>query len=128
MSNDSSLGSLGLDSLMSVEVKQVLEREFDLVLSMKEIRALTITSLRQKSIQASAGESKEEKDSSSAQQSEKGLWFPGYFYCPLHQRSDEWKKLVVMAHAKCIYSLHDVHKYYNITVLLNFIAIMFIVS
>ncbi|KAF6037822.1 FASN [Bugula neritina] len=44
ISNDSSLGSLGLDSLMAVEVKQVLEREFDLNFTMKEIRALTITS------------------------------------------------------------------------------------
>ena len=48
VSHDSSLGSLGLDSLMSVEVKQLLEREFDLVLSMKEIRALTIATLREK--------------------------------------------------------------------------------
>lgn len=46
MSNDSTLGSLGLDSLMAVEVKQVLEREFDLNFTMKEIRALTVTSLR----------------------------------------------------------------------------------
>lgn len=45
VSNDSTLGSLGLDSLMAVEVKQVLEREFDLNFSMKEIRALTMTSL-----------------------------------------------------------------------------------
>ena len=31
---------------MAVEVKQVLEREFDLNFSMKEIRALTINSLK----------------------------------------------------------------------------------
>ena len=46
VSEDSTLGSLGLDSLMAVEVKQVLEKEFDLNYSMKEIRALTISSLK----------------------------------------------------------------------------------
>ena len=46
--HDSSRGSLGLDYLMSVKVKQLMEREFDLVLSMKEIRALTIATLREK--------------------------------------------------------------------------------
>lgn len=46
VSPQSTLGSLGLDSLMAVEVKQVLEKEFDLNFTMKEIRALTITSLK----------------------------------------------------------------------------------
>ena len=44
---DTSLADLGLDSLMGVEVKQTLERDHDLVLSMKEIRALTVNSLRE---------------------------------------------------------------------------------
>ena len=35
---DATLGDLGLDSLMGVEVKQMLERNFDLVLSMRDIR------------------------------------------------------------------------------------------
>lgn len=58
VSNDSTLGSLGLDSLMSVEVKQLLEREFDLMLSMKEIRGLTITLLREKASSTSEGDIK----------------------------------------------------------------------
>ncbi|KAL3877568.1 hypothetical protein ACJMK2_035265 [Sinanodonta woodiana] len=40
-----SLGDLGLDSLMGVEVKQTLEREFDVTMTMTEIRQLTISQL-----------------------------------------------------------------------------------
>ncbi|CAG2105327.1 unnamed protein product [Medioppia subpectinata] len=36
------LGELGMDSLMSVEVKQTLERDYDCVLSMEDIRRLTV--------------------------------------------------------------------------------------
>ena len=39
------LSDLGLDSLMGVEVKQALERDYDVILSMTEIRALTIAQL-----------------------------------------------------------------------------------
>ncbi|XP_014669584.1 PREDICTED: fatty acid synthase-like [Priapulus caudatus] len=39
------LGELGLDSLMGVEVKQTLERDFDLSLSMENIRLLTMRCL-----------------------------------------------------------------------------------
>ncbi|XP_069122700.1 fatty acid synthase-like [Argopecten irradians] len=43
---DTSLGDLGLDSLMGVEVKQTLERDFDLSLSMREIRQLSVSKLK----------------------------------------------------------------------------------
>lgn len=46
VSLDSSLGDLGLDSLMGVEVRQTLEREHDLVLSMREIQQLTLRNLQ----------------------------------------------------------------------------------
>jgi fatty acid synthase len=46
---------LGLDSLMGVEIKQTLERDFDIVLSQKEIRSLTLNKL--KGISSSAGSS-----------------------------------------------------------------------
>ena len=43
---ESSLADLGIDSLMGVEVKQTLERDFDVCLSMREIRQLSISKLR----------------------------------------------------------------------------------
>lgn len=47
MNLDSSLADLGLDSLMGVEVRQTLEREHDLLLSMREVRQLTLRKLQQ---------------------------------------------------------------------------------
>jgi len=41
------LAELGMDSLMGVEVKQALERDYDLVLSMQEIRQLTLNRLKE---------------------------------------------------------------------------------
>ncbi|XP_039309287.1 fatty acid synthase [Solenopsis invicta] len=40
------LGDLGLDSLMDMEIKQTLEKNYDIVLSTQEIRSLTISKLR----------------------------------------------------------------------------------
>ncbi|XP_039888589.1 fatty acid synthase-like [Simochromis diagramma] len=44
---DTSLADLGLDSLMGVEVRQTLERDYDIVMAMRDIRQLTINKLRQ---------------------------------------------------------------------------------
>eukprot|EP00064_Thunnus_orientalis_P003928 superscaffoldBa00000342_g3939 len=43
---DASLADLGLDSLMGVEVRQTLERDYDIVMAMRDIRQLTINKLR----------------------------------------------------------------------------------
>lgn len=43
---DASLGDLGLDSMMSVEVKQTLERNYDVVMGTREIRQLTVNKLK----------------------------------------------------------------------------------
>jgi fatty acid synthase len=40
ISLDTTLSELGMDSLMAVELKQLLERDFDISLSMQELRAL----------------------------------------------------------------------------------------
>ncbi|XP_023507490.1 fatty acid synthase isoform X2 [Equus przewalskii] len=48
---DSSLVDLGLDSLMGVEVRQTLEREHDMVLSMRDIQQLTLRKLQELSSQ-----------------------------------------------------------------------------
>uniref|UniRef100_A0A8D0GNS8 Fatty acid synthase n=1 Tax=Sphenodon punctatus TaxID=8508 RepID=A0A8D0GNS8_SPHPU len=42
---NSSLADLGLDSLMGVEVRQTLERDYDIIMSMRDIRLLTINKL-----------------------------------------------------------------------------------
>lgn len=44
---DASLADLGLDSLMGVEVRQTLERDYDIIMTMREIRQLTINKLRE---------------------------------------------------------------------------------
>uniref|UniRef100_A0A3Q4I571 Fatty acid synthase n=1 Tax=Neolamprologus brichardi TaxID=32507 RepID=A0A3Q4I571_NEOBR len=44
---DTSLADLGLDSLMGVEVRQTLERDYDIVMAMRDIRQLTINKLRE---------------------------------------------------------------------------------
>ena len=47
MNMDMALGDLGLDSLMGVEVKETLERDFAQTFDMKEIRLLTFDKLQQ---------------------------------------------------------------------------------
>ncbi|XP_068199679.1 fatty acid synthase [Antennarius striatus] len=47
LNEDTSLADLGLDSLMGVEVRQTLERDYDIVMAMREIRQLTIKKLRE---------------------------------------------------------------------------------
>lgn len=44
---NSTLAELGMDSLMAIEIKQGLEREFDIVLSTAEIRNMTIKRLKE---------------------------------------------------------------------------------
>lgn len=53
---DASLADLGLDSLMGVEVRQTLERDYDIVMAMREIRQLTINKLRELSSQSGGSE------------------------------------------------------------------------
>lgn len=55
---DASLADLGLDSLMGVEVRQTLERDYDIVMAMREIRQLTINKLRELSSQSGGKEGK----------------------------------------------------------------------
>lgn len=47
ISDNSTLADLGMDSLMGAEIKQTLERSFDLVMSAQEIRVLTFGRLKQ---------------------------------------------------------------------------------
>jgi fatty acid synthase len=45
VNGQSTLADLGMDSLMGAEIKQTLERNYDLVLSAQEIRSLTFARL-----------------------------------------------------------------------------------
>lgn len=47
VSMNTSLSEMGMDSLMLVEIKQTLEREFELFLSTQELRALTLSKLKE---------------------------------------------------------------------------------
>lgn len=60
---DASLADLGLDSLMGVEVRQTLERDYDIVMAMREIRQVTINKLRELA-NSKPGGSKESQHSS----------------------------------------------------------------
>ncbi|KAK3875727.1 hypothetical protein Pcinc_019416 [Petrolisthes cinctipes] len=67
---DVCLGDLGLDSLMSVEVKQTLERQADLVLSPSQVRQLTLRDLQRMDNNEEAPTSPQQ-DSTSEQQGER---------------------------------------------------------
>lgn len=54
---DASLADLGLDSLMGVEIRQILERDYDVVMSMRDIRQLTINKLQEVTNNKSKGAS-----------------------------------------------------------------------
>ncbi|OTF78844.1 Fatty acid synthase-like protein [Euroglyphus maynei] len=49
------LGELGMDSLMTVEVKQVIERDYDVVFSLQDLRKLTVAQI----IEIGQGKAKE---------------------------------------------------------------------
>ncbi|XP_073540254.1 fatty acid synthase [Phyllobates terribilis] len=58
---DTTLADLGLDSLMGVEVRQTLERDYDIVMAMREVRQLTINKLRE--LSSKPGHNEESKPS-----------------------------------------------------------------
>lgn len=46
ISNSATLADLGMDSLMGAEIKQTLERNYDMIVSAQEIRQLTFGKLK----------------------------------------------------------------------------------
>ena len=52
VNQDATLSDLGLDSLMGVEIRQILERDFGTALQIAEVRQLTMNKLRQIGIQS----------------------------------------------------------------------------
>ena len=55
LSPSTTLAEMGMDSLMGVEVKQTLERDYDVMLSMQELRSLNVGHLMEISGQAGTG-------------------------------------------------------------------------
>ncbi|XP_076154823.1 fatty acid synthase [Alosa pseudoharengus] len=68
---DASLADLGLDSLMGVEVRQTLERDYDIVMGMREIRQLTINKLKE--LNSQPGDKEESRQQSSKKFSPRAL-------------------------------------------------------
>uniref|UniRef100_A0A1W7RAJ9 Fatty acid synthase n=1 Tax=Hadrurus spadix TaxID=141984 RepID=A0A1W7RAJ9_9SCOR len=66
------LGELGMDSLMGVEVKQTLERDYDIMLSMQDIRMLSLKQLEELGSQ-SEGEAVQTKKTSNVVKPTKDL-------------------------------------------------------
>ncbi|XP_075135067.1 fatty acid synthase [Leptodactylus fuscus] len=64
---DTTLADLGLDSLMGVEVRQTLERDYDIVMAMREVRQLTINKLRELSSKPGHNEESKPSQKSSVQ-------------------------------------------------------------
>jgi fatty acid synthase, animal type len=46
VSMETTLSELGMDSLMTVEIQQILEREYDVVVSAQELRSMTLSQLQ----------------------------------------------------------------------------------
>merc|ERR1711973_985657 len=59
---DTTLADLGLDSLMGVEIKQTLERDYNINMKASEIRLLTLNTLK------TLGSQEEEKQDKQTQQ------------------------------------------------------------
>ena len=70
---DTTLADLGLDSLMGTEIQQTLERDFDLVLSSRDIRLLTMNKLREIGNEGSGAGDTSSKGEESSQLNDSGL-------------------------------------------------------
>jgi fatty acid synthase len=69
ISMESTLTQLGIDSLMGVEIAQLLERDFDMVLTSQEIRSLTLSQLEKR-----ASSKNGNKNESNENSSEEATW------------------------------------------------------
>lgn len=72
ISMDSTLSEMGMDSLMAVEIKQSLEREFEIFLTPQDLRALTFAKL-QELAEAHSDESKDVKITVNTEESLAGI-------------------------------------------------------
>lgn len=66
VSTQSTLAELGMDSIMAVEIKQTLEREFEVFLTPQDIRSMTFARLYEIAAEKDAGEFKAKESDASA--------------------------------------------------------------
>lgn len=67
VSEHATLGELGLDSLMAVEIRQYIEREYEIQLNIQEIRSLTIEKIRELSDKGKPAAGAKQKSAAIAQ-------------------------------------------------------------
>jgi len=81
---DLTLGDLGLDSLMGAEIKQTLERDYDISMAAKEIRVLTFAKLDQLSTSTpqSAGSSAPPASEATTQAPAASVYYDLHHLCP----------------------------------------------
>jgi fatty acid synthase len=61
VSMDASLSEIGMDSLMAVEIRQMLEREYELFLSPQDLRSLTFMKLQELTASSESGDHENSK-------------------------------------------------------------------
>ncbi|KAJ7381589.1 hypothetical protein OS493_040254 [Desmophyllum pertusum] len=81
---DTTLADLGLDSLMGVEVRQTLERDFDIQMSMKDVRLLTVNKMQE----LTSGGSTKDADKTADKSKEVEIYIPEIGKHPLVHLND----------------------------------------
>ena len=118
---DTSLGELGMDSLMGVEVKQFLERDFELVLSIPELRKLKIKDL--KKLEGDGDDTKSSTEKSSDSETSPAIEnIPGHFNSLLSEELVPSETIVHMNSVKTGTPLFIVHPIEGTVVMLQSLA------
>ncbi|XP_054723843.1 fatty acid synthase-like [Uloborus diversus] len=113
---ETSLGELGMDSLMGVEVKQFLERDYELVYSIPELRGLKIKDLKKLE---GEGEDNKTKEESAPKQVKK---VAGHFSSLLSKQLVPSETLVHMNSVKTGSPLFIIHPIEGTVVMLESVA------
>ncbi|XP_035227546.1 LOW QUALITY PROTEIN: fatty acid synthase-like [Stegodyphus dumicola] len=116
---EATLGELGMDSLMGVEVKQFLERDFELVLTIPELRQLKINDLKKLE---GDDESRSSSEPSTDVETDSIERLPGHFNSVLSTQLVPHNTLVSMNSVKNGIPLFIVHPIEGIVQMLETLA------
>ncbi|GBN00717.1 Fatty acid synthase [Araneus ventricosus] len=130
INTETSLGELGMDSLMAVEVKQFLERDFHLVLAIPELRQLKVKDMKklegagEKTKIAIISESKTKPTSGSTSKSNPKVAekIPGHFSSLTSKQLVPVEPIIQMNSSKTGIPLFIVHPIEGSVAMLNSIA------